>query len=158
VLERGWIELPQGAAQLVDVPATGPDQGLVGPGEHLQRLGELAVAGQRPVVLAVSADQFGQHLGVAWIRLGVRHGVSVAVAAHRERVQGIHLVPGRHQALEEQAAVGLDPDHHRRGVRGVLANEFVDAHEAYNRHRSHSALGYLPPAVFAAAFNQPELS
>jgi putative transposase len=35
---------------------------------------------------------------------------------------------------------------------------FDDWCDTYNRHRPHSALGYLPPAVFAAAFNQPELS
>jgi len=28
----------------------------------------------------------------------------------------------------------------------------------YNHHRPHSALGYVPPAVFAASFNNPELS
>jgi NAD(P)-dependent dehydrogenase (short-subunit alcohol dehydrogenase family) len=35
---------------------------------------------------------------------------------------------------------------------------FDDWCDTYNRHRPHSALGYLPPAVFAAAFNQPKLS
>ncbi len=35
---------------------------------------------------------------------------------------------------------------------------FDDWCDTYNRHRPHSALGYLPPAAFAAAFNQPELS
>src|ERR1039458_2292290 len=37
----------------------------------------------------------------------------------------------------------------------LLFNDWCDT---YNRHRPHSSLGYLPPAVFAAAFNQPELS
>jgi transposase InsO family protein len=35
---------------------------------------------------------------------------------------------------------------------------FDDWCDTYNRHRPRSALGYLPPAVFAAAFNQPKLS
>jgi transposase InsO family protein len=35
---------------------------------------------------------------------------------------------------------------------------FDDWCDTYNRHRPHSALGYLSPAVFVAAFNQPELS
>jgi putative transposase len=35
---------------------------------------------------------------------------------------------------------------------------FDDWCDTYIRHRPHSALGYLPPAVFAAAFNRLELS
>lgn len=35
---------------------------------------------------------------------------------------------------------------------------FDDWCDTYNRHRPHSSLGYLPPAVFAARFNNPELS
>lgn len=35
---------------------------------------------------------------------------------------------------------------------------FEDWCDIYNRHRPHSALGYLPPAVFAAALNNPEPS
>ena len=37
----------------------------------------------------------------------------------------------------------------------LLFNDWCDT---YNRHRPYSSLGYLPPAVFAAAFNQPKLS
>ena len=37
----------------------------------------------------------------------------------------------------------------------LLFNDWCDT---YNRHRPHSSLGYLPPAVFAAAFNQPKPS
>jgi putative transposase len=33
---------------------------------------------------------------------------------------------------------------------------FEDWCDIYNRHRPHSALGYLPPAVFAAALNNPD--
>jgi hypothetical protein len=36
----------------------------MGPGQHLDRFGELAVTGDRPVVLAVGADQIGQHLRI----------------------------------------------------------------------------------------------
>jgi putative transposase len=35
---------------------------------------------------------------------------------------------------------------------------YDDWRHLYNHHRPHSALGYLPPAVFAAALNKPELS
>ena len=33
---------------------------------------------------------------------------------------------------------------------------YRDWRESYNRHRPHSSLGYLPPAVFAAGFIHPE--
>lgn len=35
---------------------------------------------------------------------------------------------------------------------------YNDWRHLYNHYRPHSALGYLPPAVFAAAFKNPELS
>lgn len=35
---------------------------------------------------------------------------------------------------------------------------YHDWRHLYNHYRPHSALGYVPPAVFAAAFNNPELS
>jgi putative transposase len=37
----------------------------------------------------------------------------------------------------------------------LLFNDWCDT---YNLHRHHSSLGYVPPAVFAAAFNQPKPS
>jgi hypothetical protein len=52
------------------VPLPRPDQILVGTGQHLDRLGQRAVAGDLAVVVAVGADQVGQHLGVAAVRLG----------------------------------------------------------------------------------------
>lgn len=45
-----------------------------------------------------------------------------------------------------------------QGSRSQHALLFDDWCDTYNRQRPHSALGYLPPTVFAAAFNQPELS
>ncbi|MGA8415358.1 MAG: integrase core domain-containing protein [Candidatus Dormiibacterota bacterium] len=35
---------------------------------------------------------------------------------------------------------------------------FNDWCDTYNRHRPHSSLGYLPPAIFAATLHQPHLS
>ena len=70
--QRPGVELPQRAAQGVDVPLRGPDQALMGAGQHLDRLGQRAVAGDRAVVVAVGADQIGQHLGIPTVRLGPR--------------------------------------------------------------------------------------
>jgi len=36
----------------------------MGPGKHLDRLHQRAVTGDLPVVVAVGADQVGQHLGI----------------------------------------------------------------------------------------------
>jgi hypothetical protein len=68
--ERARVVLPQRAAQRVGVPLPGPDQALVGAGEHLDRLGLRAVGGDLAVVVPVGADQVGQHLGVGAVGLG----------------------------------------------------------------------------------------
>jgi hypothetical protein len=102
---------PQQAAELVDLPSAGPDQALVGAGQDLDRLGQLAVAGDGAVVVPVGPDQVGQDLGVPGIGPGARDGVAVAVAAGGQRVDRIHLIAGRDQRAQEQAAVGLGPDH-----------------------------------------------
>lgn len=58
--------------------------------------------------------------------------MTVAIPTHRERVQGIHLVSGGHQPLHEQTAVSFDPHHHGLGVRGVCADQLVDARQAFD--------------------------
>jgi len=63
------VALPQQAAQLVQLALAGPDQTLVGPGQDLDRLGQLAVAGDRAVVVPVGPDQVGQDLGIGSIGL-----------------------------------------------------------------------------------------
>ena len=84
------------------------------------------------MVLAIGADQLGQHLGVARIRLRPRHGMAIAVATHRERIQGIHLIPGGHQPLHQQTAVGFDANHHGLGFRGVRPDQLMDACQAFD--------------------------
>jgi hypothetical protein len=68
--QRPGVELPQQAAQLVELALAGPDQALVGPGQDLDRLGQGAVAGDWAVVVAVGPDQVGQDLGISSIGLG----------------------------------------------------------------------------------------
>jgi hypothetical protein len=96
-------ELAQRAAQRVDVPLPAPDQALVRSGQDLDRLGQRAVAGDRPVVVAVGADQLGQHLGVPAVRLGPRAAMPAAVAADHLEVDRIHLVAGCQQRADQQA-------------------------------------------------------
>jgi hypothetical protein len=59
--QRRGIELPQGVAQPVDVALSSPDQPLVRPGEDLDRLSLVAVAGDEAVMMPVAADDLGQH-------------------------------------------------------------------------------------------------
>jgi hypothetical protein len=110
----------------------------VGTGEDLDRFRELAVAGHRTVVVGVGAHQVGEHLGVARVGLGTRGGVAVAIAADRERVDGIDLVPGGDQTLHQEAAVGLDADDHRRRVVGVVRNQLMDPPEPVQPFRNPS--------------------
>jgi hypothetical protein len=58
----------------------------VGPGQDLDRLGQLAVASDWAVVVPVGADQVGQDLGIASIGLGPRGLMAVAVAADGQRL------------------------------------------------------------------------
>ena len=64
------VVLPKAAAQLVELALPGPDQALVGPGQHLDRDQSGAVAGDRSVQVPVGSDQVGQDPRVAWIGLG----------------------------------------------------------------------------------------
>jgi hypothetical protein len=86
--------------QGVGMAGAGPDQALMGPGEHLDRLGIGAVAGDAAMVVPVGAHQIGQQFGVGSIRLGTRDVMAVAVAGRRQRIDreyqcGWVRLPGR---------------------------------------------------------------
>jgi hypothetical protein len=66
-------------------------------GQHLDRLGQLRVAGDAAVHVPVGAHKIREDLGVTGIGLRARGGMPVAVAADRFGVDGIHLITGRHQ-------------------------------------------------------------
>ena len=68
--QRGRVELPQHRPELVGLPAPVPDHRLMRPGQHLDRLGQVTVRGDGPVVVPVGADQVGQHLRIP--RVGLR--------------------------------------------------------------------------------------
>ena len=76
--QRGGVELPQHRPQLVGLPLPGPDHRLMGPCQRLDDLGALAVAGDRPMVVTVGADDLGEHVRVAGVALGARGGVPLA--------------------------------------------------------------------------------
>ena len=84
--------------------------------------------------MSVSADQIGEQLGVTGIGFRAGDLMSLAVAGDGQRVDRIHLIPGRTQGLHPQAAVGFDADHHLAGLFGVGTHQLVEpanAREAF---------------------------
>ncbi len=55
------------------VPGAFADQRFMCPGQHLDRLGELAVRGDRPQLAVTDTDHVGQHMRISLVRLGTRH-------------------------------------------------------------------------------------
>ena len=109
----------------VDVPLPAPDQALVRPGQHLDRLGQRAVAGDLAVVVPVGADQVGQHLGIPAVGLRPRAAVPAAVAADGLWVDRIDLATGGQQRSDQQAPVGLNADRDLRRVLGMAGQQGV---------------------------------
>lgn len=64
------IEGPQGRPQAVELALATPDGRLVRSSQHPDGLGQLAIASDQPMIVAVGSDKVSQHLGVTWIRLG----------------------------------------------------------------------------------------
>jgi hypothetical protein len=56
--------------------------------------------------------------------------MAVAITGHRQRVDRIHLIPGRTQGLHPQAATGFDADHHLAGFFGVGGHQLVEPSDA----------------------------
>src|SRR3546814_19797671 len=92
-------------------PGPVPDQILMRTGEHLDALGQIAVASDLAVVVPVGADQLGEQLGVTWVGFGSGHGVAVPVTRRRRRGDRIEGVAGLDERLDPLAPVGLEsPD------------------------------------------------
>ena len=143
--QGGRVEGPQGAAHDVGLSLAGPDQLLMAPGQHLDRLRQPRVALRRPVMMAVGADQVGQHPRIPTVRLGPRDGVALPIAAGRQRVHRHHLIADRHQRPDQQPPVSLDPDHHLGRVAGIAGDELVQSSHAH--HPIDNPLAGQHPAV-----------
>ncbi len=111
----------------------------MGPGQHLHCLNLGRVAGQRPMVVPVGADQIGQHLGVSLIRFRSRHLVAVAVTTHRHRVDRIHLIPRSRQGIHPQATVCFDTHHHLGGVVSMSGHQGMEPTNAFQTLREATA-------------------
>jgi hypothetical protein len=68
--QGGGEELLQGVAQSLHMTSAFPDQRLVSPGDHLDRLGQLAVTSHLPQLMGVGADHVGQRVRVPGVALG----------------------------------------------------------------------------------------
>jgi hypothetical protein len=117
--EETGVVLAQVGAELVVRGGAVPYGVLLGAGQHRDRLGELAVGGQRPVRVHVGAQHVAQDERVASVGFAPGDRVPVPVAGHRHRVDGIDLAAGGAQARGQQAARRLD--RHRDGVFGAVA-------------------------------------
>ncbi len=74
----------QVGAELVVRGGAVPDRVLLGAGQYRDRLGQLAVGGQRPVRVQVGAQHLGQDDRVAVVGFAPGDRVPVAVAGHAE--------------------------------------------------------------------------
>jgi hypothetical protein len=77
------------------------------------------------MVVAVGADQVGQHLGVPSVGLGPGAAVAAAVTADNLGIDRIDLVAGGQQRPDQQAPVSLDPHHDLRRVLGMGRHQRV---------------------------------
>jgi hypothetical protein len=67
------------------LPGPLPQQRLVGPSHHLDRLGQVAVLGDGPQLMPVGPHHVGQRVGVSGVALGTRNAVPLALAGHQQR-------------------------------------------------------------------------
>ena len=123
--QRGRVELPQRRPQRVHLGLPGPDHRLMRPSRRLHVLGDVAVAGDRAVMVPVQPDDLGEHMRITRVGLRPRRGVPVPVPRRLERVDRIHRVTGRDQRLHPRTPVGLNPHQHllRPGVRVEMISD-----------------------------------
>ena len=82
--QRGRVELPQRAVELVGEPLTDPDQVLMAAGQDLDRLGKLTVTRDPSVLVPIAADRVSQHPDSTSIGLGAdRFVLTASDAKHR---------------------------------------------------------------------------
>ena len=119
----------------------------MGPGKHFDCFAELAVTGDRSMVVGVGAGKIGEHLGVTRIGLRPRRRVPFPIPRRRHRVHGEHRVPGRHQCPDEQPTVGLGGDHHVSRLVAVGGDQLVEPGHTLNAVGQSAASQAGRPAV-----------
>lgn len=114
---------------------SGPEQVLLRAGQHLHRLGELSVAGDLPMVVAIGAHKICEDLGIATVGLRTRHCMTVAVAADSVGVDRVDDVPGSDQTLHQQTTVGFNADNNTACIVGVSAHQLLDIAKPFDAVR-----------------------
>ncbi len=137
--QRGREVVPQGVAQPLGVPGAFPDQGFVGAGHDLDRLGLGGVARDGAQLVGVGADHVGRHVCVTGVAFGPGDPQPAPEFRCLQRIDRHHRVAGRDQRRDPGAPVGLDPDHHLHVLVGFLADLVAD-HRVQPGHADH-ALG-----------------
>ena len=89
-------------------------------------LGQVAVAGDWPMVVAVGTDQVSQDLSVPPIRLGPRGPMTLPVAAGGQWVDRHHLVARRHQRRYQQPTIQFDADHDLLRLAGLVSDQPIE--------------------------------
>jgi hypothetical protein len=115
-LQRGGEVLPQRMPQPLGVAGAFPDQRLVRPGHHLDRLSLRAVPGHRPQLVGVGAHHVGQRVRVRGIAFRTGNTQPLPIPCHLQRIDREHRVPGGHQRRHPRPPIGFDPDRHLRRV------------------------------------------
>ena len=149
--QRGGEVLPQRVPQPLAGPGPFPDQRLVHPGDHLDRLGLGAITRDRTQLMGVGAHHVGQHVRVGRVALGPRHPQALPIPGRLQRIDREHRVPGGDQRLHPRTPIGLNPDRDLPGgVLGIFAELRAD-HRVHPRDPRHTlrqaSLGQLRPAA-----------
>ena len=124
-LQRGREILAQHVPQTQHVAGAFPDQRLMHPGNHFDRLRHGAVGPDGPQLVRVGADHVGQDVRIGGVALGAGHAVAFPISSRLQRVHRVHGVAGGEQGGHPWAAVGLGPDQHL-GLVGVFAELLAD--------------------------------
>jgi hypothetical protein len=122
-------------AQPLGLTGPFPDQRLVRPGHHLDRLGLGAVGGHRAQLVGIGSHHIRQGVRISSIALRARDAVPLPVAGYLQRINPIHRVPSCDQRRHPRAPVGLNP-HRHLGHLGVLTERLTN-HRVQPGHPRH---------------------
>jgi hypothetical protein len=89
-LQRAGKILPQRVPQPLAMAGALPDQGLVCPGHHLDRLRPRAVPGHRAQLVRVGTDHISEHVRIRGVAFGPGHPQPIPVAGRLQRIDREH--------------------------------------------------------------------
>ena len=112
----------------------------MGSRQNLDCLGACRISSDPAVVLSIGPNYVGQDLCVTWVRFGAGGDVAITIATGGKRVDSEDLVPARHQALDQQAPIGLDTDDHLSCIGSMATDQLLDVREALEAV-CHAAFG-----------------